>query len=42
MGVAAYRTGLTLEQYLGNAEVALKRAKQTGEQMICQAFTRQI
>ncbi|MEC4728209.1 PAS domain-containing protein [Shewanella sp. D64] len=41
MGIAAYQTGLTLEQYLSNAEVALKRAKQTGEQMICQAFTRQ-
>ncbi|MFT5704352.1 MAG: PAS domain S-box-containing protein [Shewanella sp.] len=41
MGIAAYQTGLSLEQYLSHAEVALKRAKQTGEQMICQAFTRQ-
>ena len=41
MGIATYQTGLTLEQYLSHAEVALKRAKQTGEQMICQAFTRQ-
>ncbi len=42
MGIAAYQTGQSLEQYLSNAEVALKRAKQTGEQMICQAFTRVI
>lgn len=41
MGIAAYQTGQTLEEYFSNAEVALKRAKQTGEQMICQAFTRQ-
>ncbi|WP_065188221.1 PAS domain-containing protein [Shewanella woodyi] len=41
MGIAAYQSGQSLEQYLSNAEVALKRAKQTGEQMICQAFTRQ-
>lgn len=41
MGIAAYQTGQTLDKYISNAEVALKRAKQTGEQMICQAFTRQ-
>ncbi|MCG9722907.1 PAS domain-containing protein [Shewanella sp. Isolate7] len=41
MGIASYQTGQNLEQYLSNAEVALKRAKQIGEQNICQAFTRQ-
>ncbi|WP_299796077.1 PAS domain-containing protein [uncultured Shewanella sp.] len=40
MGIAAYQDNQSLEQYLSNAEVALKRAKQTGEQKICQAFTR--
>ncbi|RTR34947.1 PAS domain-containing protein [Shewanella atlantica] len=40
MGIAAYQDNQSLEQYLSNAEVALKRAKQTGEQRICQAFTR--
>ncbi|WP_394205143.1 diguanylate cyclase [Shewanella waksmanii] len=41
MGIAAYQTGQSLEMFLSNAEVALKRAKQIGEQNICQAFTRQ-
>ncbi|QFU21468.1 PAS domain-containing protein [Shewanella eurypsychrophilus] len=40
MGIAAFQKGQNLEQYLSNAEVALKRAKQIGEQNICQAFTR--
>ena len=42
IGIAAYQGGQILEQFLSNAEVALKRAKQTDEQNICQAFTRQI
>ena len=40
MGIASYQPEQNLEQYLINAEVALKRAKQIGEQNICQAFTR--
>ncbi|QSX29239.1 PAS domain-containing protein [Shewanella cyperi] len=40
IGIAAFHEGQSLEQFLSNAEVALKRAKQTGEQRICQAFTR--
>ncbi|WP_076416154.1 PAS domain-containing protein [Shewanella sp. UCD-KL12] len=40
MGIAGYQENQNLEQYLSNAEVALKRAKQIGEQNICQAFTR--
>lgn len=40
MGIASFQPGQNLEQYLSNAEVALKRAKQIGEQNICQAFTR--
>lgn len=40
MGIAAFQKGQNLEQYLSNAEVALKRAKQIGIQSICQAFTR--
>ncbi|MGS0680208.1 PAS domain S-box protein [Shewanella sp. 125m-7] len=40
IGIASYQSGQTLEQLIGNAEVALKRAKQTGEQNICQAYTR--
>ncbi len=40
MGIASYQPEQTLEQYLNNAEIALKRAKQIGEQNICQAFTR--
>ena len=39
---APLESGQSLEQFLGNAEVALKRAKQTGEQNICQAYTRQL
>ncbi|ACJ30891.1 Sensory box protein, putative [Shewanella piezotolerans WP3] len=42
IGIAAYQGGQVLEQFLSNAEIALKRAKQTDEQNICQAFTRQI
>ncbi|QQX81092.1 PAS domain-containing protein [Shewanella sp. KX20019] len=42
IGIAAYQGGQGLEQFLSNAEVALKRAKQTDEQNICQAFTRQM
>ena len=41
VGIACYQTGHNLEQFLANAEVALKRAKQNGEQNIGQAFTRQ-
>lgn len=41
IGIAAYHGGQALEQLLNNAEIALKRAKQTDEQNICQAFTRQ-
>ncbi len=41
MGITSYQPNQTLEQYLNNAEVALKRAKQIGEQSIGQAFTRQ-
>lgn len=40
MGIASYQAGQTLEQYLSNAEIALKRAKQNNEQNIAQAFTR--
>ena len=40
MGIASFQPEQNLEQYLSNAEVALKRAKQIGEQNICQAFTR--
>ncbi|NMH66492.1 PAS domain-containing protein [Shewanella salipaludis] len=41
IGIAGYQPEQSLEAYLSNAEVALKRAKQTGNQNICQAFTRQ-
>ncbi len=40
MGIASFQPEQDLEQYLRNAEIALKRAKQIGEQYICQAFTR--
>lgn len=40
IGIAGYKEGQTLEQYLSNAEVALKRAKQNNDQNIGQAFTR--
>ncbi|WP_299492559.1 PAS domain-containing protein [uncultured Shewanella sp.] len=40
IGIASYQEDQTLEQFLSNAEIALKRAKQTGEHNICQAFTR--
>ncbi|MCL1145150.1 PAS domain-containing protein [Shewanella marinintestina] len=40
IGIASYQAGQDLEQLIANSEVALKRAKQTGEQNICQAFTR--
>lgn len=40
IGIASYQEGQTLEQYLSNAEVALKRAKQNKAQNIAQAFTR--
>lgn len=40
IGIASYQEGQTLEQYLSNAEVALKRAKQNNDQNIGQAFTR--
>ncbi|QSX32912.1 PAS domain-containing protein [Shewanella avicenniae] len=39
MGIAAYSNGQSLEQFLANAEVALKRAKQSGYGSICQAYT---
>ncbi|UML93030.1 PAS domain-containing protein [Shewanella xiamenensis] len=41
IGIASYQEGQSLEQYLSNAEVALKRAKQNNDQNIGQAFTRQ-
>ncbi len=41
IGIAAYQAEQNLEQFLSNAEIALQRAKQIGEQSICQAFTRQ-
>ena len=40
IGIAGYQEGQTLEQYLNNAEIALKRAKQNNDQNIGQAFTR--
>ncbi|MCL1088190.1 PAS domain-containing protein [Shewanella profunda] len=40
IGIAGYKEGQTLEQYLSNAEIALKRAKQNNDQNIGQAFTR--
>lgn len=40
IGIAGYQEDQTLEQYLNNAEVALKRAKQNNDQNIAQAFTR--
>lgn len=40
IGIAGYCAPQSLEQYLINADVALKRAKQSGDQNICQAFTR--
>ncbi|WP_372872007.1 PAS domain-containing protein [Shewanella sp.] len=40
IGIAAYQDGQDLEAYISHAEIALKRAKQTGDQKICQAFTR--
>lgn len=42
IGIAANQPGQSLQQFLSNAEVALRRAKQPGEQNICQAFTRAI
>ncbi|MCW3171608.1 nucleotidyl cyclase domain-containing protein [Shewanella subflava] len=40
IGIAGYLEKQSLEQYLANADVALKRAKQSGDQNICQAYTR--
>ncbi|WP_445780203.1 PAS domain-containing protein [Shewanella sp.] len=40
IGIAGYVSPQSLEQYLANAEIALKRAKQSVDQNICQAFTR--
>ncbi|MCL1068751.1 diguanylate cyclase [Shewanella olleyana] len=40
IGIAGYPEQQSFDEYLANAEVALKRAKQTGDQNICQAFTR--
>ncbi|MCL1141276.1 PAS domain-containing protein [Shewanella gaetbuli] len=40
IGIAGYSEQQSLKQYLANAEVALKRAKQSSDQNICQAFTR--
>ncbi|WP_285163265.1 PAS domain-containing protein [Shewanella goraebulensis] len=42
IGIAGYPEQQSFEGYLANAEVALKRAKQTGDQNICQAFTRKV
>ncbi|KFZ39155.1 diguanylate cyclase [Shewanella mangrovi] len=39
IGIAAYCQGQTLEKFLANSEVALKRAKQSGYGSICQAYT---
>jgi PAS domain S-box-containing protein len=41
IGIAGYLMPQTLESYLQNADIALKRAKQSNDQRICQAFTRQ-
>ncbi|MGB0895066.1 MAG: PAS domain-containing protein [Parashewanella sp.] len=40
IGLVAYHEGQSLHQFIENAEVALRRAKQNGEHKICQAFTR--
>ncbi|MBT1443559.1 PAS domain-containing protein [Shewanella sp. JM162201] len=40
IGIASYQSGQDLEAFISHAEIALKRAKQTGDQKICQAFTR--
>ncbi|MCL2918939.1 PAS domain-containing protein [Shewanella litorisediminis] len=40
IGIAAHQQGQNLEAFISHAEIALKRAKQTGDQKICQAFTR--
>ncbi|NKF51420.1 PAS domain-containing protein [Shewanella sp. WXL01] len=40
IGIAGYLEPQNFEQYLAKAEVALRRAKQSGDQNICQAFTR--
>ncbi|WP_076540832.1 PAS domain-containing protein [Shewanella sp. UCD-KL21] len=40
IGISGYLEQQSFEHYLSNAEVALSRAKQTGNQNICQAFTR--
>lgn len=42
MGIAGYLKPQSLESYLNHAEIALKRAKQSNDQRICQAFTRQL
>ncbi|WP_394131185.1 PAS domain-containing protein [Shewanella maritima] len=40
IGIAGYLETQELEDYLAKSEVALKRAKQSGDHNICQAFTR--
>ncbi|QIR15524.1 diguanylate cyclase [Shewanella aestuarii] len=40
IGIAGYLEKQSLDQYLANADVALNRAKQSGDQNICQAYTR--
>ncbi|MCL2913564.1 PAS domain-containing protein [Shewanella corallii] len=42
IGIAANQPEQSLQNLLDNAEVALRRAKQPGEQNICQAFTRSL
>ncbi|MBR9729414.1 PAS domain-containing protein [Shewanella intestini] len=42
IGIAGYLEPQNFEQYLAKAEVALRRAKQSGDQSICQAYTRAI
>ncbi|WP_350431632.1 PAS domain-containing protein [Shewanella sp. H8] len=42
IGIASYLQAQSLDQYLAHAEIALKRAKQSVDQNICQAFTRSI
>ena len=39
IGIAAYINSQALQEFLANAEVALKRAKQNGDGNICQAYT---
>ena len=42
IGIAANAAGQSLQKLLSNAEIALRRARQAGQQNICQAFTRSV